>query len=175
MRIQKVASIETDADGRYRLSGLKAGDSYQIGVKPPFPAADPAWRHQLPWIPKLPDNAKGDVALPDMTLRRLNQSLAGRVIDPNGKPVEGAQVSAMLRDGHTSIARMSMSGPPPWTETDQEGRFKLQQLPDEPLALMAYIKSKAGGQIRFPAKVNVELNQQDIRIVLDPSLVDEEE
>jgi hypothetical protein len=175
MRIHHLVSTMTDADGRYRLSGLKAGESYQIEVKPPFPATDPAWKHQLPYIPKLPDNAQGEVALPDLNLRKLTQSLAGKVVDPDGKPVAGAQVSAMLRDGFTSIARTSMSGPPPWTETDQEGRFKLQQLPDQPLSLMAYIKSKAGGAIRFPAKVNVELNQQVIRIVLDPSLVEEEE
>lgn len=63
----------TDADGRYRLSGLKAGESYQIEVKPPFTAADPAWQHQMPWIPKLPDHAEGEVALPDLNLRKLNQ------------------------------------------------------------------------------------------------------
>jgi hypothetical protein len=101
--------------------------------------------------------------------------LAGKVVDPDGNSVAGAQVSAMLRDGHTSLSRTSTAGPPPWTETDKEGRFKLQQLPDEPLTIMAYIRTKGGGQIRFPAKVNVELNQQDIRIVLDPSLVEEEE
>jgi uncharacterized GH25 family protein len=170
-----VASAETDGDGRYRLAGLKAGDSYQIEVKPPFLAADPAWQHQLPYIPKLPDNAQGEVDLPDMKLRKLTQTLAGKVVDPDGKPVVGATVSAMLRDGITSIARIARSGPAPWTETDQEGRFKLQQLPDEPLAIMAYIRPKAGGPIRFPAKVNVELNQQDIRILLDPSLTEEEE
>lgn len=143
-RMQKVITTVTDAEGRYRLRGLKAAESYQIEVKLPFPAADPAWQHQSPWIPKLPENAKGEVVLPDMHLRKLTQSLAGKVVDPDGKPVEGAQVSAMLRDGFGSIPRMSMSGPPPWT-------------------------------IRFPAKVNAELNQQDVRIVLDPSLVEEEE
>ncbi|HVC97957.1 MAG TPA: M56 family metallopeptidase, partial [Pirellulales bacterium] len=174
-RMQHLASTVTDADGRYRLSGLKAGESYQIEVKPPFTAADPAWQHQLPWLPRLPDNAEGEVALPDMNLRKLTQSLAGKVVDPDDNPVEGAHVSAMLRDGHSSLSRTSTAGPPPWTETDKEGRFKLQQLPDEPLAIMAYIRTKGGGQIRFPAKANVELNQQDIRIVLDPSLVEEEE
>jgi hypothetical protein len=174
MRIEKVTSIQTDADGRFRLTGLKAGDSYQIDVRATFPAADPSWHHQSPWMPKLPDNAQGEVPLPDLNLRKLTQSLSGIVVDPDGNPVAGATVSAQLRDGYTSISRSSRSGPPPWTETDKEGRFKLQQLPDEPLALMAYIRSKEGGRIRFPAKVNVELNQKDIRIVLDPSLVEEE-
>jgi hypothetical protein len=175
MRLLDADSTETDAEGNYRLSGVKAGESYQITVKPPFPATDAAWKHQLPWIPKLPGNAEGEVALPDMNLRKLTQSLAGKVVDPDGNPVKGAKVSAMLSDGVTSLARTSLSGPAPWGETDKDGRFKLQQLPDEPLMIMAYISSKAGGRIRFPAKVKAELNQQDIHIVLDPSLVEEEE
>jgi hypothetical protein len=175
MRLLDADSTETDAEGNYRLSGVKAGESYQITVKPPFPATDAAWKHQLPWIPKLPGNAEGEVALPDMNLRKLTQSLAGKVVDPDGNPVKGAKVSAMLSDGVTSLARTSLSGPAPWGETDKDGRFKLQQLPDEPLMIMAYIGSKAGGRIRFPAKVEAELNQQDIHIVLDPSLVEEDE
>ncbi|MGH7137527.1 MAG: hypothetical protein ACREHD_17415 [Pirellulales bacterium] len=39
----------------------------------------------------------------------------------------------------------------------------------------ANMRTTGGGPIRFPAKVNAELNQHDIRIVLDPSLAKEEE
>ena len=41
---------------------------------------------------------------------------------------------------------------------------------------MAYINvhREKGGAIKYPARVNVERNQQDIRIVLDPSLVKDE-
>ncbi|MGH7138035.1 MAG: MSCRAMM family protein, partial [Pirellulales bacterium] len=170
----ELQTVLTGADGRYSLGGLKAGDSYSIEVEPPFPAIDASWPHQSPHIPKLPANAQGEVKLPDMKLRRLNQSLAGMVVDPDGKPVSGARVSAMLRKGHTFVNRASRSGPLPWTETDAQGRFRLEQLPDEPLSLMAYIQKGGGGPIRFPARVSVELNQQDIRIVLDPSLVEEE-
>jgi hypothetical protein len=127
-------------------------------------------------MPKLPDDASGEVKLPDMKLRKLSQSLAGQVVDPDGKPVKGAQVSAMLQDGFTSVSRTSRGGPTPWAVTDKDGKFKLQQLPDEPLNLMAYINlhPQTGGSIRYPAKVSVERNQQDIRIVLDPSLVKED-
>jgi hypothetical protein len=173
MRMKKVASTVSDVNGTYRLSGLKAGESYAIEVQPSFAATDPAWQHQSPWAPRLPDSSQGDVTLPDISLRRLSQSLAGKVVDPDGKPVAGAQVSAMLCNGQ-SLARNSMAGAPPWTETDSEGGFKLQELPDEPLALMAYMRTKEGGPIRFFAKVNPELNQHDVRIVLDPSLEDEE-
>ena len=104
MRMDHIAKTVTDTDGRFRLTGLKAGDSYQIEVKPSITAHDPAWQHQSPWMPKLPDNASGEVKLPDVKLIKLTQSLAGQVVDPDGKPVEGAQVSAMLHDGFQGVA-----------------------------------------------------------------------
>ncbi|HEX5445287.1 MAG TPA: carboxypeptidase-like regulatory domain-containing protein, partial [Pirellulales bacterium] len=175
MRMNSLATAVTGADGSYRLSGLKAGDRYGIEVKPPFAAVDPKWHHQMPYVASLPDDASGDVTLEDVNLLKLNQSLSGVVIDPDGKPVAGATVSAQLRDGHTSLSRTDFSAPPPWTKTDDGGRFRLSMLPEAPLMLMAYISPGGGGRIRFPARVDVDLNQQDIRIVLDPSLVEEEE
>lgn len=173
MQMRHLASSTTDAEGRYRLNGLKAGDSYNIAVKPPLPACDPTWQHQMPFAPKLHEGARGEVSLPDINLRKLTQSLAGKVVDPDGNPVVAAQVTVMLRNG-MPLSGSSLSVPP-WTETDQEGRFTLQQLPDEPLAVMAHSKQEARTQIRFPAKLNVEINQRNIRIVLDPSLTKEEQ
>lgn len=172
-RYSQVSEMKTDALGSYRLSGLKVGDEYQLDIKPPFPAADPEWHHQSPYIHRLPKDAKSEVVLPDVKLRKLSQSIAGMVVDPDGKPVKGAAVSAQLRNG-ASLTR-PQSGPPPWTQSDYQGRFQLKELPDEPLAIMAYMPNPKGGRIRSPAKLNVDQNQQDVRIVLDPSLQDEEE
>jgi hypothetical protein len=187
-RTREIQTVTTDDDGQFRLSGLKADDSYLIQVEPPFPAGDASWRYQSPNIQKLPDNAAGEIKLPDMNLRRLNQSLSGVVIDPDGKPIAWAGVHVMLRDGYVHVRHTMRSGPLPWTETDLDGRFELEQLPDEPLSLIAQLKTTQdtpvgipGGPRRPsrarqpPAHVNVEMNQQDIRIVLDPSLVEEEE
>lgn len=173
-RYSQVSETKTDADGKYRLSGLKAGDRYQVEIRPPFPAADPTWHHQSPYIQNLPDDAKKQILLPDVKLLKLSQSIAGVVVDPDGKPVKGATVTAQLRSG-AHLARMTQSGPPPWTESDHQGRFQLKQLPDEPLSIMAYFANPNGGRIRFPAKRNVDMNQQDIRIVLDPLLREEEQ
>lgn len=175
MRMLDADNAVTDDEGAYRLSGVKAGEPYKVMVIPPFPAIDPTWKHQSPYIPKLPDDAAGEVALPDMNLRKLTQTLAGTVVDPDDNPVEGAIVFAKLLEGFMSLPHTSQTAQPPWTMTDKKGRFKLQQLPDEPLKLMAYMPTKGGGPIRFPAKVDAELNQQDIRLVLDPSLVEAEE
>jgi hypothetical protein len=130
-RYEEVGKAKTDERGNYRLSGLKAGDDYQIEVDPPFPAADPKWRHQSPYIQKLPSNAQGEVVRPDMKLLKLTQSISGMVVDPEGKPVKGAAVSVQLRSGEY-LARLTSSGPPPWTESDHQGRFQINELPDEP-------------------------------------------
>lgn len=172
-RMHDLANAVTGDDGSYRLCGLKGGDSYHIDVKPLFPAVDPEWRHQSPWIPKLPDDASGEVSLPGINLRRMNQSLAGVVVDPDGKPVAGATVSPQSENGfslfHTSF------GPPPWTKTDRYGRFDLSCLPDMPLDLMVYMEPEGENmEIRYPATAKTRIGQQDVRIVLDPSLAEEE-
>jgi hypothetical protein len=174
MRSEEVTKTESDSNGAYRLPGLKAGDSYRVQVTSSTPVADPTWHYQSPYFPQLKDTDRGEISLPDLNLRKLTQTLSGQVVDPDGKPVSGAQIVATMRKTFTSIPRLTDNGPPPWTTTDKEGRFRLEQLPDEPLGIMAYLSSKTGTAIRFPAKTNVELNQKDIRIVLDPSLVEED-
>ncbi len=114
------------------------------------------------------------MVLPDVKLLKLTQSIAGIVVDPEGSPVKGATISVQLRSGE-HLARLTASGPPPWTQSDHQGRFQLKELPEEALAITAYFANPKGGRIRFPAKLNVDQNQQDIRIVLDPSLLDEEQ
>jgi hypothetical protein len=173
-RYDEVSKTKTDEKGNYRLRGLKAGDGYQIEIDPPFPAADPKWHHQSPYSQNLPNNAKGEVVLPDVKLLKLTQSIAGIVVDPEGSPVKGATISVQLRSGE-HLARLTASGPPPWTQSDHQGRFQLKELPEEALAITAYFANPKGGRIRFPAKLNVDKNQQDIRVVLDPSLLDEEQ
>ena len=173
-RVYISATTVTGDDGRYRLCGLKPGDTYNIEVWPPVPAIDPRWHHQSAFVPTLAEDAAGEVTLPDMKLLHRSQSLAGVVVDPDGQPVAGAQVSAGLIGDGGSLFRAS-SGPVPWTKSDARGRFHLLQLPEEPLELTAYIEPKPGNnEIRFAARATPMLNQQDIRIVLDPTLVEEE-
>jgi len=173
---RELHAVATDETGRYRLSGLRAGDRYSIEVEPKLPALDSAWRHQWPYIVKLPETAQGEVALPEMNLRPLTQSLAGMVVDPRGKPVVGARVTAMHGKNGGFVHYASRLGRrQAFTETDAAGRFELQELPDEPLSLMAYVQPKgADRKIRFDVRVNANSNQKDIRIVLDPSLTEKD-
>lgn len=173
LRWHSAANAVTDADGRYRLSGLRPGDSYHIEVKPFFAAVDPTWHYQKGWVRQIDKEAAGYVTLPDIKLRPMTQSLAGVVVDPEGRPVAGATVSAGLGNGY-SLFRTAF-GPPPWMQTDKRGRFQLSSLPNLPLEIMTYVPPKGGSnEIRFPAYAKPKLNQRDMRIVLDPSLVEEE-
>lgn len=93
------------------------------------------------------------------------------MVDPQGKPVAGITVSPQLGNGQF-LFRSSLSGPPSWTTTDDQDRFALQQLPEQPIQLMAYRANPRGGRVLYPSIVRPWLNQQDIRILLDPTLTE---
>jgi hypothetical protein len=62
----------------------------------------------------------------------------------------------------------------PFTTSDAEGRFQIKELPERDLSIYAYLEGKPGSS-RFPVQFDIERNQQNIRIVLDPSLIDDED
>ncbi|MFO0808338.1 MAG: carboxypeptidase regulatory-like domain-containing protein [Gemmataceae bacterium] len=171
-RFSECAEATTDALGRYRVSGLKAGDNYYFIITAPNGMADPDWHHQMPYSQAVREG-KAEIALPDVNLTTRGQSLRGVVVDPKGKPVAGVTVNARLVSGQNLSRRNS--GPPPWTTTDAQGRFALTQLPDQPLELMIWKAGPGGTRIRFPAVVKTTTNQQDVRAVYDPTLADEVE
>jgi protocatechuate 3,4-dioxygenase beta subunit len=171
MSYQQVATARTDAQGNYRLAGLWPGDVYQVSTNLTH-RFDPRWRYGSPYHVTLPSDGQDEFELDDMHLVRYEQTLAGQVVDPDGQPVSGATVLARMVDGQ--IVYRVGELPPPWTETDADGRFELQSLPNQVLKLMAHIRtSDQGGPVRFPAEVKTQLNQRDVRILLDPSLLEE--
>lgn len=161
--------VKTDAEGKYRVTGLVAGDRYSFEIRDPDGSMALDWPHQSPYIQFVPSD-KAVVELPDAILVSRGQRLRGMVVDPAGKPVAGVTVSARLASGDMLSRRET--GPPPWMETEASGRFELSQLPDEPIELMAYRHNGQTQFIRFPAKVRPTLNQDDIKIILDPALTE---
>lgn len=161
----------TDAEGRYRLKGLKAGDEYRIYVRPKFGAVDLEWPH---YSGTVLGDASDEVELADVKLEPLSQSIGGIVVDPDGKPVQGANVQAQLREQKRLLYDWTRPESSPATTSDAEGRFRIMELPDRDLSIYAYLSGKSGSS-RFPVKFDIERNQQDIRIVLDPSLIDDED
>jgi protocatechuate 3,4-dioxygenase beta subunit len=168
-----LGTVATDAEGRYRIGGLTPGDHYSFEIIDPEGLTAPAWTHQSPYMPTTKAGA-AEITLPDAILISSGQTLRGVVVDPAGKPVAGIQVSAQLRNGR-HLSSLGNGRRPPWAETDEQGKFELVQLPDEPIDLMAYMRNPKGGRIFFPAKVRPEINQQDIRILYDPSLTEDVE
>jgi hypothetical protein len=161
----------TDVEGKYRLTGLNAGDQYHIEIVDPDGLVAAGWRHQSPYVSAVQGGP--EITLPDMHLVALNQRLAGVVVDRKGKPLPGIQVVAQMPD-RSSIPRPG-EGPPAYTVTDEAGEFELQQLPEGQILLMAYKANPGGGVIRFPSYTRPKVGDDKIRILLDPELTQEVE
>lgn len=156
----------TDAEGRYRIPGLKKGEQYRFEVIAPGDRQVHDWRHQSPVLTTIDTDDDATVELPDAVLVRSDQVLRGVVVDPDGNPLAGVQVSASLASG--GRRPLAQRGTVPWTETDDQGRFTMTNLPNKPIRLMAYRRAPADGRIRYRATVEPELNADEIRIFLDP-------
>jgi beta-lactamase regulating signal transducer with metallopeptidase domain len=163
----------TDAEGKYQLTGLSKGDSYYLDVEPHQGAEVRDWQYTMPYSHTVGVENGETIELPDAELKSNGQTLTGVVVDPDGNPVEGITVSARLASGR--YLSRPQNGPPPWTETNGQGRFTLTHLPDESISLMAYKGNPAGGRIRHPSHASPLMNASDIRIVFDPTLLEEPE
>src|SRR5205085_5408022 len=107
-----------------------------------------------------------EVRLPDLHLSR-GQTISGIVVDPKGKPLPGIHVGARL-NGQSVARRESHS--PPWTETNEQGRFELRELPDEPVELFVYKRKPKDPAIKNSTKVKTAMNQKEVRVLFDPAL-----
>ena len=162
----EASSTVTDENGFYRLTGLMPGDRYNVKVNPKVPAIAPGWKYQSPYIQIAPQDIDEEIELDVMKLVRLDQTVSGTVVDPQGRPVIGATVSADMTDGRM-LARIG-DYPPPWAETNSQGEFTITHLPSEPVLLKAYIPPQGEDRrIRNMVKVQPHLNQQDVKITLD--------
>ncbi|MFO0940732.1 MAG: M56 family metallopeptidase [Pirellulales bacterium] len=162
------AVLTTDEQGRYSITDMHPGERYRIEVSPIGDLMVRNWQYQSPYVVTVSGSEGDTIELPDAILVSNTQTLAGVVVDPAGKPVSGITVSANLASGQ--MLSRTASGQAPWVATDQQGRFRLSTLPDEPIELMAYKANASGGRIVHPCKVKVELNAKDIRMVFDPKL-----
>ena len=111
------------------------------------------------------DVVDGEFVLVDADGARvpLPEQLRGTIVDPEGHPVAGVDVSAAL------IGRGAFVGPRA-VETDSDGRFTLDSLPALPLELLAYRTNKQLGWVSYPTSVNVSPGESEVRLVIDPRL-----
>jgi Carboxypeptidase regulatory-like domain len=165
-----VGPAKTRIDGTYEFNGLEPESTFYVEIVDSRGNADPEWRYGATGSGRIP-TGETELRLPDVSLLSFGQSLRGIVVDPKGKPVSGVTVSARLQTGQS--LRRTNRGVTLWTESTADGKFELNNLPESPIQLMAYIKNPKGGPILFPSHVQPSINQQDIRIVYDPSLAGE--
>ena len=111
------SDVVTGPDGRFRLTGLARGRRFDLSV-----SREGYAESNLPGL-EAPTLEPVQVVLQDLALRRLT----GRVLDPEGRPVSGAQVNTFTEherglggDG-TSYSHWSYQP----TTTDDEGKFVL--------------------------------------------------
>jgi|GEM_PF-1828473 len=164
-KFQMVSEKNTDVAGNYTFNGLLKGDSYEIEI------IVPGYIEIRDMSQKFGSTVKSHATIhvPDIRLVTNQQRLSGKVVDPEGNSVPGITVGASLKIPGDLYRRRN--GEPPWNTSDEEGRFSLTDLPDEPITLMAYYgRNPAGGSIRYSVKAHPVLNAADIRIVYDPKL-----
>jgi protocatechuate 3,4-dioxygenase beta subunit len=102
----------TDADGRYRFTGLPPGPTYDLAIR----AAGFGYQ-EAPVA--LDDPKQTRIQLADVILELADLSVSGTVVDVEGKPVKGVSVSA---GGGDPFARYRGE------LTDDEGKFTLTGL-----------------------------------------------
>ena len=115
-------SVRSDADGRFKLSGL-GRRSYRIAT------LDPATLATSELGPV--EAGASDVVL-RLDRARLLPQLTGRVVDPNGAPLAGIRVNLsrgaeeLRHEGKSLLTRThQVEG----TRTDRDGRFLLRNVP----------------------------------------------
>ncbi len=107
-------SALTDAEGRFRFGHVTSG-THTVTAQSPGRA------------PELADVVVAPGMKPIELRLDPGQVIRGRVVNPQGKPLEGVTVEAMNWKGHSSLDWM--------TKTDGEGRFTWDSAPAEPVLL----------------------------------------
>jgi len=156
---------QTDADGRYHLYGLVAGEKYNVELEDPdgFTAPDFSHRYGLGIQTVGADEEK--ITLPDVNVMGTTQSLRGVVIDRLGNPLEGFTIAvSTAKSPYRYLGNFNVQ--PLSAKTNDKGEFVLATLPDQPLELNAFRDKPSSAM----ARVRPAIGQQDVRIVIDSSL-----
>jgi hypothetical protein len=167
-----VAHAETDADGRYVITGLVPGE-YYLGVSlqmPPtlerpytrwyHPGVEDAAKATLVQIGTSPGTMQFDLTLPE---RQEERVIRGVVLRPDGQPVEGARVA--LADPRWNIG---IVGPEGQAMTGKDGKFTLRGL-DGTRYLVQATKAGASPLHSDAAAVAPGADAVDVTLVLSRS------
>ena len=133
---EPIGMVTTDAAGRYRLDSLPAGDA-QIEAQ-----AD-GWRRS-----KAPARLQqGSELVKDITLT-AGEGLSGRVVDHDGDPIEGAEVSVTWAAQGDPMADLVDPGVRTVTaRSDADGGFRVRGLAAGPYVVVAQAPGFVEGRL----------------------------
>jgi len=144
-RVQTVdKSATTDKAGRYEFTDLAGGLRYRIST-----GAEGYGRND---VQDVVVEAGGKLNIHDMVLRLADRVIEGLVVDNDNNPLEGADVR-----GSGSATGLSR------TNSDPEGRFRLENLADEEIRLLANYREPDG---YIYGEAQAQAGDTDVTIVL---------
>ncbi len=110
----------TDVDGKFEIVGILRNSRVAVYINKPG--------YSGVWSDRVATEKPGDIELPKLRLSPATGELSGRVVDEHGRPVPGAVVSVH------DLGRIE-------TNTDAQGRFRLQKVPKKEIWLRAQAES----------------------------------
>lgn len=151
--------ITVERDGTFAIDALTPGMPYNVSVTAPGHAS----AFGTPF-----EGIAGEThRLADVVLPRADQTVAGTVVDPRGRPLAGVQVHGTpVRAGGIERSVRINSGQ---VFTDANGRFRLTGIPHGPVRLSAYVSPPGvNGEriVRTHCALMVEAGQQKARLIL---------
>jgi hypothetical protein len=140
-----LSDISTDAHGNAAVSDLKTGASYSITASLPG-FFDSGKRPRIELGTTIP-------SVINIKLQLATRVQKGKVIDENGKPVAGAEVSVEAPGTRTLAS----------TETDATGHFTLRGLPDSAVNLSASKNNHYASMVvsKFTGAVVLQIVRQE--------------
>jgi hypothetical protein len=149
----------SDAGGAFELRGLprrklSAVARHDVGASQPVEV----------------DTARGDVSNVTLTLD-VTGVIAGTVVDPQNKPVEGVRVMtglAVMADGGLADAGRGRLRDFPEDQSDASGSFKLTGLVDGQYRLVALPPSRTAGRGDLRSAVTASTGDTNVRLVVAP-------
>ncbi len=182
-----LVEVPIKANGRFRIDNLPP-ESYEVRIRTKAARLDDINYQVLgthSFAVRLTDSltdfviplrvfegrGAGRNSRPTQSVVSGRQRLTGKVVDRSGKPVAGIRITPYLIGNGRRRGSITSSG--------TDGGFLLTDLPDEPIELkfyrpgaFGYPMGSGGTSILYPGRVRPKLNQSDVVIVFDPTLIE---
>ncbi|MCA8959443.1 MAG: carboxypeptidase regulatory-like domain-containing protein, partial [Planctomycetes bacterium] len=146
VRRHRTPKGRSDGDGRVRWQEVPAGTAIEVEL---------SHRGYVPMVQAIDPLHGGEARDLGTIVLSRGPLVRGRIVDPEGRPIAGALVSASQRYGSKST----------WVETDDRGEFALGGLPAEPFRLAAQADGFGVTERRWDGPPGDEM----VEIILEPA------